>query len=99
VSTSIIAAEIAVRGRVQGVGYRDYTQRRAAQLGLAGYVMNTRDGRVLVHAEGPRPSIEELVRALEGGPRLARVEQVTVRWLPAAEGLTGFDIRYAGAGQ
>jgi acylphosphatase len=99
VSTSITAAEIAVQGRVQGVGYRDYTQRRAAQLGLAGYVMNTRDGRVLVHAEGPRPSIEELVRALQAGPRLARVEQVTVRWLPAAEGLAGFDIRYAGAGQ
>ena len=98
-TTTIAAAEIAVQGRVQGVGYRDYTQRRAAHLGLAGYVMNASDGRVLVRAEGPRPAIEALVRALESGPRLARVEHVSVRWLPAADGLAGFDIRHAGAGQ
>ena len=96
---AIAAAEIAVHGRVQGVGYRDYTQRRATLLGLAGYVMNTSDGRVLVRVEGPRPVIEDLARALEKGPRLARVENVSVRWLPAADGLVGFDIRYGGAGQ
>jgi acylphosphatase len=97
VTTTIAAAEIAVRGRVQGVGYRDFTQRRAILLGLAGYVMNSNDGRVLVRVEGPRPVIEQLVRSLETGPRLAHVERVSVRWLPAAEGLAGFDIRYTGA--
>src|SRR5207302_10393360 len=34
------AAEIVVEGRVQGVGYRDYAQRQAGRLGLAGFVMN-----------------------------------------------------------
>jgi acylphosphatase len=97
VTTSIAAADIAVQGRVQGVGYRDFTQRSATTLGLAGYVMNADDGRVLVRAEGPRPAIEALVRTLEAGPRLARVEQVSVRWLPAPDGLAGFDIRYADA--
>jgi acylphosphatase len=97
VTTAIIAAEIAVQGRVQGVGYRDYTQRHAARLGLAGYVMNAADGRVIVHAEGPRPLIEQLVHALQSGPRLARVDHVTVRWLETADGLSGFDIRYADA--
>jgi acylphosphatase len=99
VTTSIAAAEIAVHGRVQAVGFRDYTQRRASLLGLAGYVMNTADGRVLVRAEGPRPVIEELVRDLEQGPPLSRVDGVSVRWLPAADGLDGFDIRYAGSGR
>ncbi|HUF93609.1 MAG TPA: acylphosphatase [Candidatus Limnocylindria bacterium] len=98
-TTSIAAAEIAVHGRVQAVGYRDYTRRRATLLGLAGYVMNTADGLVLVRAEGPRPVIEELVRALEQGPPLSRVDSVSVRWLPAADGLAGFDIRYAGSGR
>ena len=45
--------------------------------------MNMRDGRVRVRAEGPREIIDELVRALEKGPPLSRVERVEVRWLPA----------------
>ena len=68
------AAEIIVEGRVQGVGYRDFVQRKAASLGLAGYVMNLKDGRVRVRVEGGREAIEELARDLEKGPPLARVE-------------------------
>ncbi|HEV8613957.1 MAG TPA: acylphosphatase [Methylomirabilota bacterium] len=90
------AADIVVEGRVQGVGFRDYAQRRAAHLGLAGYVMNLKDGRVRARVEGPRADIEDLVRALEKGPPLSRIERVTVRWLPASGRYTGFDIRYAG---
>ena len=95
VSAPNTAAEILVEGHVQGVGYRDYARRRASLLGLAGWVMNLRDGRVRVRAEGPRGVIDELVRALEKGPPLARVDDVSVRWLPAADGLAGFDVRYA----
>ncbi|MGH7332984.1 MAG: acylphosphatase, partial [Candidatus Rokuibacteriota bacterium] len=36
----MVAAEIVVEGRVQGVGFRNYVQRKAALLGLNGYVMN-----------------------------------------------------------
>jgi acylphosphatase len=89
------AAEIIVEGRVQGVGYRSHAQRRASLLGLAGYVMNLRDGRVRVHAEGPRPLIEELARHLEKGPPLSGVERVTVRWLPPTGRFSAFDIRFA----
>jgi acylphosphatase len=89
------AAEIIVEGHVQGVGYRDYACRRAGVLGLGGWVMNLRDGRVRVRAEGPRQLIEELLRALENGPPLSRVERVSVRWLPASGRYPGFDVRYA----
>jgi acylphosphatase len=89
------AAEILVEGHVQGVGYRDYARRRASVLGLAGWVMNLRDGRVRVRAEGPRRQIEELVRALEKGPPLSRVDKVSVRWLPATGRYAAFDVRYA----
>ena len=75
------AAEIIVEGRVQGVGYRDYVRRRAIGLGLVGYVMNLKDGRVRVHAEGAREVIEDLMRQLEKGPPLSRVDRVTPRWL------------------
>jgi acylphosphatase len=89
------AAEILVEGRVQGVGYRDFVRRRASVLGLAGYVMNLRDGRVRVHAEGARAVIDDLLRQLEKGPPLARVEHVSVRWVAPSRRMTSFDVRYA----
>jgi acylphosphatase len=89
------AAEIIVEGRVQGVGYRTFVQRRAQTLGLAGYVMNLKDGRVRARAEGPRAHIEELVREIEKGPPLSRVASVLVRWLPPSGRFADFGIRYA----
>ncbi|MBI4636276.1 MAG: acylphosphatase [Candidatus Rokubacteria bacterium] len=95
VSVPRTAAEIIVEGRVQGVGFRYWAQRRASHLGLAGYVMNLRDGRVRVHAEGPRASIEELAGDLEKGPPLSRVERVTINWRPPTGRFAAFGIRYA----
>ena len=89
------AVEIIVEGRVQGVGYRDYVRRRALGLGLVGYVMNLKDGRVRVHAEGAREVIEDLMRQLEKGPPLSRVDRVTSRWLLPGRRFSSFDIRYA----
>jgi acylphosphatase len=80
VGTTVTAAEITVEGLVQGVGFRAYTQRRASELGLAGDVVNLRDGRVRVRAEGRRAAIDALVQHLERGPRLARVSRVLVTW-------------------
>ena len=89
------AADIIIEGRVQGVGYRNYAQRRAELAGLVGYVMNLKDGRVRARVEGPRPAIEEFVRALEKGPPLSSIESVRVRWLPPTNRFVGFDIRYS----
>jgi len=89
------SAEIIIEGRVQGVGYRDYVRRRALGLGLVGYVMNLKDGRVRVHAEGAREVIEDLMRQLEKGPPLSRIDRVTPRWLLPGRRYASFDIRYA----
>jgi acylphosphatase len=91
----MMAAEILVEGDVQGVGYRNFAQRKASMLGLIGFVMNLRDGRVRVRAEGGRESIEELVRDLQKGPPLSRVDKVSVTWLPPSGRFTSFAIRYA----
>ena len=61
-----------VRGRVQGVGYRDYAQRAASALGLTGYVRNLDDGRVEVYAAGPPDKLSDLAAALRKGPRFLR---------------------------
>ena len=91
--TSSTGAEILVEGRVQGVGFRDFARRRASRLGLGGYVSNLRDGRVRLRVEGPRDSIEMLLRDLEKGPPLARVERVNTRWMPATRRFSDFTIR------
>ena len=62
-----------VRGRVQGVGYRDYAQRAASMLGLTGYVRNLDDGRVEVYAAGAPDKLSDLAAALRKGPRLSDV--------------------------
>ena len=82
-------------GDVHGVGYRIYAQRKALQLALRGYVMNLKDGRVRVRVEGPRDTIEGFVRDLEKGPPLARVEKVSVTWLPPTGRFASFGIRFA----
>ncbi len=89
------AAEILVEGDVQGVGYRDFAQRKALQLGLAGYVMNLRDGKVRVRVEGRREVIEDLARDLEKGPPLARVDKLSLTWLPPTGRFASFGIRFA----
>jgi acylphosphatase len=65
-----------VRGRVQGVGYRYFVQRAAAELGLAGYARNLDDGRVEVYAVGPPDHLSQMAGMLHTGPRWSDVRGV-----------------------
>jgi acylphosphatase len=65
-----------VTGRVQGVGFRWWTQRIGRELGLGGHVRNLPDGSVEVHARGPAEAMEAFERALTQGPPAARVDFV-----------------------
>jgi acylphosphatase len=69
-----------VRGRVQGVFFRDHTRRWAVSLGLKGWVRNLEDGRVEVLAEGEKGSLEDLVGRIRLGPPAALVENTEVAW-------------------
>ncbi len=82
-----------VHGRVQGVSYRYYTQRRAAELGLTGYVRNERDGTVQVVAEGPKPAVQELLSFLHVGPQTAFVTQVDTHWIAPTGEFDRFEVR------
>ncbi|MFB0566192.1 MAG: acylphosphatase [Candidatus Aminicenantaceae bacterium] len=73
-------AHIFVSGRVQGVFFRDHTQRWASSLDLTGWVRNLSDGRVEAIAEGEREKIENLINRLNEGPPLSIVEKVDVTW-------------------
>jgi DNA ligase D-like protein (predicted 3'-phosphoesterase) len=91
------AVRVVVSGRVQGVGFRDATLRRARRLGAMGWVRNGEDGEVLVHAEGPEPAVDELVAFLRDGPRGAEIADVAVE-SAKVEGHEQFAIRGVSAG-
>lgn len=86
-----------VQGRVQGVGFREATVRRAREVGVLGWVRNGDEGAVLVHAEGPASAVGELVAFLEVGPAAARVTAVEVEDVEG-EGHEQFAIRGVIAG-
>ncbi len=79
-----------VRGRVQGVWYRESTRRTAVRLGVAGSAVNLPDGTVEVIACGEEAAVERLHAWLWEGPPAARVEEVSCRPLEGMPPLSGF---------
>jgi DNA ligase D-like protein (predicted 3'-phosphoesterase) len=91
------AVRIIVRGRVQGVFFRESTRERALALGVMGWVRNGEDDAVHVHAEGPAPAIDELLAFLREGPPAAEVADVEVEEVKV-DGHEQFAIRGVVAG-
>lgn len=75
-----------IRGRVQGVGFRWFVHREAAELGLRGWVRNTDAGEVEIVAAGDADAIAELRAELHKGSRGSRVDAVVEHELVEAEG-------------
>jgi acylphosphatase len=75
-----------IRGRVQGVGFRWFVHREAAELGLRGWVRNTDTGEVEVVAAGEKEALDELRAELQRGSRGSRVDAVIEHELDEAEG-------------
>jgi acylphosphatase len=73
-----VARRFVVSGRVQGVGFRWFTQDAASREGVTGWVRNLPDGRVEALVEGEAEAVTRVERALRSGPRGARVDDVSV---------------------
>ena len=74
------SVHLLIRGRVQGVGFRDFAASEARALGVHGMTRNLLSGAVEVDAEGERESLERLVESLRRGPYGARVTRVDEQW-------------------
>lgn len=72
----IVARKFFIRGLVQGVGFRFFTQRSAARYQVKGYVKNNRDGSVEVLAEGGENMVEAFKHDLTAGPSWSRVDDI-----------------------
>jgi acylphosphatase len=90
--SEIVAREVVVHGRVQGVFFRDSARREAQRRGLTGWVRNCPDGTVQAWFEGDADEVAEMVRWCTEGPRHAEVDDVEVREVPPAS-LSDFRVR------
>lgn len=88
----VSARRLEVRGRVQGVGYRQSCAYFAEEHDVSGWVRNRADGSVEAHLEGRGPDLDAVERWCRSGPRWARVDHCSAREV-VVEGMSGFRIR------
>ena len=87
-----IARDVVVRGRVQGVFFRDACRRAAGDAGVAGWVSNEPDGSVRARLEGAAEAVDEVLQWMHQGPPHAEVEAVEVTDAQPS-GAAGFEVR------
>ena len=92
--SEMVSVRVKVHGHVQGVCFRDFTSRKAAELGISGYVRNLPDATVDIYAEGERVKLEEFIRHLKAGPPAATVDKIDAIWGEHGGDYSGFKIRY-----
>jgi acylphosphatase len=91
-SAELIRRRVLVRGRVQGVFFRQSVRERARTHGVSGWVHNRSDGTVEAVLEGPPEAVERVIGYCRTGPSYAQVERADVSD-EVPEGLSGFEIR------
>jgi acylphosphatase len=86
--------DIEVYGRVHGVGFRWYAQKKAVELGIRGWVKNSWSGTVKIIAQGDNLQIQTYIDYLRIGPPMARVSDITSVRNSTTESFAGFEIRH-----
>lgn len=81
---------VIVRGKVQGVFFRESTRRRALELGVHGFVRNLSDGTVEAVAQGDDAAIADFLAFCRSGPPAANVTDVSVSDKPVGSDLGPF---------
>lgn len=74
----MITRHLLIRGRVQGVGYRNYIEFKAQQLGISGWVRNRNDGSVEAVVHGAEAAVAAIIECAQRGPRASQVSGVAV---------------------
>jgi acylphosphatase len=89
---NIVARQVRVHGRVQGVFFRDRCRRQARSRGVSGWVRNDESGTVTAHFEGEQDAVEAMVEWCRSGPPRAAVQEVDERTVDP-EGHEDFAVR------
>ncbi len=86
------AAILKVLGRVQGVGFRFYTHKKAIELNISGYVQNKPDGTVYIEAEGCQSDLQTFIDWVKIGTQWSRVAKVETQFVPPLN-IDGFKMK------
>jgi acylphosphatase len=86
-----------LKGKVQGVFFRDFAKQNANKLGIVGYAKNLRNGDLEIVAQGEGGKVEEFMRLCKRGPIFAKVETVEANDedIESEDEYEFFDIRYS----
>jgi len=90
----MIARHVTVRGRVQGVFFRDYTRKQAIFLCLTGWVRNLPDGSVEALFCGKDKMVDDMLNWLKQGSPQSKVDNIRVDNMQIEESFSTFEIRY-----
>ncbi len=85
---------ILVSGRVQGVGFRYFTEEIAEQTGVSGWVRNTMDGDVEIEVQGDEGQLKIFSEQIKEGPALAYVKDYREEEIPVQVDEKDFSVRY-----
>ncbi len=91
-TADVVAREVVVHGRVQGVFFRASCEKEAQRRGLAGWISNEPDGSVRAWFEGAKEDVDALCEWCRHGTSSAVVERVTAEER-APDGLLEFEVR------
>ena len=89
----MVQYKIRITGQVKGVGFRYFTQKRATEFNITGWVKNT-PGGVLVMARGNESDMQAFLDHLRIGPQLARIDNIEKYKMPVLEPFDGFMVKY-----
>ncbi|PKN29636.1 MAG: acylphosphatase [Deltaproteobacteria bacterium HGW-Deltaproteobacteria-21] len=89
-----VRIRLIIKGRVQGVWFRESTRRQAVSLGLTGWVKNRPDQTVETLIEGEEDRVRKLVTWCHHGPSAARVTSVHESEEPWQGEFDSFEIVY-----
>ncbi|MBI2612947.1 acylphosphatase [Candidatus Kaiserbacteria bacterium] len=81
-----------VKGKVQGVFYRDFVAKHARHLALTGFVRNMPNFTVEIVAQGYNDKLEKFLEHARKGPFLARVSDIDVEWRTPSQKFSSFDV-------
>ncbi len=84
-----------VKGKVQGVFYREFVRREAEALGVSGFVRNLKDDTVEIVAEGEEKKLKEFEKKFRKGPLMAFITDVEMKEEQPTGEFDGFDIRFS----
>lgn len=90
----MVRYSILVDGRVQGVGFRYFTQIIASTLNLTGWCENLLNGKVQIEVQGSDENIHSFISKIKKGNNFCRVNNVEIVKIPVITGEKKYSIKY-----